>query len=233
LAILAAIILIRPVFRISAAVPLAVALIVYLLAPHEAYGAASLYQRFGMFILPFGVFACAPSTEASSDRSKLCQIAMMCACWGIIAIHAQRTTAFARETADFEMVLAAAEPGRRAANISANPTSAATDYSWANLHLASWYQVEKKGLVEFNFGFFHPMVVRYKFSQIPYKGFAFDDGIVDFDWSLPQARIYDYYFVRQFGADLPTEFTKNPACNVRLVKSAGDWSLFERGTCKP
>jgi hypothetical protein len=233
LAMLAAIVLIRPKFNLNAAVPLSVALLIYLLAPHEAYGTASLYQRFGMFILPFAVFACGPSTEAPSNRSGLCQIAVMWACWGIIAIHAQRTLGFAKETADFETVLAAAEPGRRVASISANPTSAATDYSWANLHQASWYQVEKKGLVEFNFAFFHPMVVRYKFSKIPYNGFGFDGGIVGFDWSLPQARIYDYYFIHQLGDALPVEFTTNPACDVRLVKAAGTWSLFERGQCKP
>jgi hypothetical protein len=225
--------LLRPGFAKIAAVPLAGVTLVYFLAPHIAYSTAFLYQRFAMFILPFAALACMKSNSAPPSQVRLCHIALMCSCLGMLALHAQRTYAFGRETADFETILEAAEPGRRAASIVHNRRSRATGNHAQLLHMPAWYQVDKTGLVEFNFAYFHPQVVRYKSSLIPYTGFGFDPDMPEFDWSLPQARMFDYYFVHQFPGHTPVGFATNPVCTTKLVKSAGNWSLFERGTCQP
>jgi hypothetical protein len=230
----AAIVLLRPRHARRAAIPFGVVTLVFFLVPHTGYGTAILYQRFAMFILPFCALACLRSDDCPPLKAKLCHIVLMCGCISIIAIHAARNIAFAREGADFEAVLAAAEPGRRAANMVLNYQSAATGIISAHLHQPSWYQVEKQGLVEFNFAYFHPMVVRYNFSRIPYTGFGFHPHLIKFDWASPQARIFDYFFVRQHEDDgPPAELIANPACALRLVKSSGLWSLYERGACKP
>jgi hypothetical protein len=226
-----AILLLRPNFLKKAAIPLAAVIMVYFLVPHLAYGTAFLYQRFALFILPFIAFACLKSNSAPPTQARLCHIALMVGCCGLLSLHAQRAIAFARETVDFERIIEAAEPGRRAASIVHNRRSRATRHHAHMVHMPAWYQADKHGLVEFNFAYFHPQVVRYK--SFPYKGFGFDQDVPEFDWSLPQARIYDYYIVHQFPGSLPAEFTKNPVCETKLIKSAGLWSLFERGTCKP
>ena len=229
-----ALVLLRPQFTPRAAIPFGIVMLAFFLVPHTGYGTAILYQRFAMFILPFAALACLRSDDCPRLQAKLCHIALMCGCVGIIAIQAQRHLAFAREGADFEVVLAAAEPGKRAANLVVNYQSAATGITSAHLHQPSWYQVEKQGLVEFNFAFFHPMVVRYNFDRIPYTGFGFHPHVIPFDWSLPQARNFDYFFVRRHaGADAPAELISDPACELKLVKAAGLWSLYERGVCRP
>ena len=228
-----AMVLMRPNFSRQAAIPMGVVMLVYFLVPHTGYGTAILYQRFAMFILPFCALACRRSDNCPPQQARLCHIALMCGCLGIIAVHAHRTIAFAKESNDFETILAAAEPGRRAASMVVNYQSAATGIVSAHLHQASWYQVEKQGLVEFNFAYFHPMVVRYNFARIPYTGFGFYPHMIKFDWSSPQARIFDYFFVRHDQSGPPEELTANPACALKLVKSAGLWSLYERGACTP
>jgi hypothetical protein len=231
LLLIVAMLLLRPKLLKQAIMPLVAVTLVYFLAPHIAYGTGFLYQRFALFILPFAALACLKSNAAPPVQSRLCHIALMVSSCGLLAMHAQRAVAFGRETADFETILEAASPGLRAASIVPNRRSRATRHHAHLLHMPAWYQADKHGLVEFNFAYFHPQVVRYK--SFPYTGFGFDQNMPEFDWSLPQARTYNYYIVHQFPGILPAEFTKNPVCETKLIKSAGLWSLFERGTCKP
>jgi hypothetical protein len=215
------------------AVPLLCLIAILVFAPMYAFETDLLYPRFAIFLLPllalrFGGDAPTPATLAS----RIGAVVLMFACFGSLAVRADRTLAYAYENKDFETVLAAAEPGRRAASLVTDLSSAAIGHPELSGHQPVWYQVDKKGLVEFNFAFFHPQVVRYKTDRIPAKGFGFAPRGALFSWSEPQSRIYEYYFVRQTGPDLPPEFAKDPGCVVRLVKSSGPWSLFERGVCK-
>jgi hypothetical protein len=229
----AAMALMRPTFSKSATVPIGVVLIVYFMAPHIAYSTAFLYQRFAMFILPFAALACVASTRTAATKTRMYHIVLMFSSLAMIALHAQRSLAFGRETADFEIVIAAAEPGRRAASIVHNRRSWATGNHAQLLHMPAWYQADKQGLIEFNFAYFHPQVVRYHSTAIPNAGFGFDPDMPEFDWALPQARSFDYYFVHQFRSNPPVGFSTNPACEIKLLKSAGTWSLYERGPCRP
>ncbi len=222
-------------FSRFAAIPLVVVVVIMLCVPRTAYATDFLFERFAMFLLPFLALTFGPPLTADPNpiRSRLCVVALMLACWGGIAIHARQALAFTHENLDFERVLAAAEPGRRAATLVLDLASEAADHASIAQYQPTWYQIEKKGLVEFNFAKFHTQVVRYRAEHIPNDGFAFNGHAVPFDWSLPQARFYDYFFVRQKGANLPRTFADSPACELRLVKASGAWSLFERVTCKP
>jgi hypothetical protein len=235
LGILAAIWLMRPKLSRVAAIPFAVIMTVYFLAPSYSFSTALIYQRFAIFLLPLFAVACSrKAASAVTLETRVSLIALMLACWIIIATNAKRVYAFGVESADFEIVLNAAEPRRRALSIVKDRTSSAADNPMVYSHHASWYQADKQGLVEFNFAYFHPMVVRYRPGSMLNNGFGFNsDYLTLFDWSLPQTRTADYYFIRQEGTALPPEFATNPACELKLLRTAGLWSLFERGTCKP
>jgi hypothetical protein len=233
LCMLAAIWLMRPKFSLHAAVPFCVIISVYILAPNAGYSTALLYQRFAIFVLPLLAFAFAkPTANVNTTEMRASLAVLMLCCWATVAVNATRVYTFGVESADFETVLNAAEPGRRALSHIIDNTSPAANNPMVYLNHASWYQVEKRGLVEFNFAYHHPMIVRYKPSSIPNKGFGFDPEMPPFDWSLPQSRTADYYFIRQEGQHLPADFINNPACTLKLVNRTGAWSLFERGACK-
>ena len=119
--------------------------------------------------------------------------------------------AFNRESASFEEVLAAAEPGERAHYVVDDIGSAATRNLMAYRHFPAWYQVEKAGLVDFNFANFAQAVVRYREGPV-----------------LPEE--YRYYFVRN-GRTVPATSLPQGACQPVLRKRAGTWSLFESSKC--
>jgi hypothetical protein len=162
-------------------------------------------------------------------RNELAGLAMMMAAtWAALGLHVLDIRAASVEAQDFERVLDAAEPGRRAARITPDRYGTPPITSF---YLPSWYEVEKHGFVEFNFAQFHPEVVRYR-ERTPTTGFAFDPRHLLFSWNDPHARDFDYYFVREDGGRLPPEFLDGAPCALRLVVTSGPWSLFERGACK-
>lgn len=212
------------------AVPLGVVLLIGLLVPTRALSTDFLWERFALFALPALALALRPvaPSQLRASSSLLAAAVLISLSW-----HAYRTLAFAVENRDFETVLAAAAPGKRAAAgaLIQDQGSAAARNPFLAVYQPHWYQVEKGGLVEFNFAYFHPQIVRYRSARIPYTGFAFEAHFTRFDWALPQARLWDYLFVRREGTDLPPEVFARPPCPLRLVKEAGRWMLWERTRC--
>ena len=218
-------------FDWSAGRPLGILLILLSIVPHTALSTTMVYERFAIFVLPLFALSLKQSERepARKRRHELAGLAMMVAAtWAGLALHALDIRALAVEAEHFKRVLDAAEPGRRAARVTPDRYG---PVPIASLHLPSWYEVEKHGLVEFNFAHFAPEVVRYR-ERMPTTGFAFDPQQLLFSWNDSHARNFDYYFVREDGGHLPAEFLDAPPCTLRLVVTSGPWSLFERGTCK-
>ena len=233
LAMLAAPVLLGLHVRRRALIPLGIATAIYLGAPHFAFETFFIYERFAMFLLPFAALALVagqPAATPISNRARWGMAGLVVACWASLGLHAVRLAAFAREAGDFEMVLAAAEPARRALSIVTDRTSAATGNPLAYTHHASWYQADKSGFVVCNFAIHHPQVVRYRPGQTPRADECLGEE-VPFDWQRHDARLYDYYFVRHDGSGPPAALTGNGQCAIRPVKSAGKWMLLERGAC--
>jgi hypothetical protein len=227
----------REGFRLTAGlVPLAVLLLIMAVVPSIGYGTDYLYERFALFVLPFLALALAvPAGAAESQSAKAWSVVIALCCWLSVGAKIEKTIAFAAENADFENVLSAAEPGRRAASGSliVNEGSVAARNRTLAKYQPVWYMIDKGGLVEFNFSYYHPQVVRYRTDKVPRSGFGFQPEAGPFDWALPQAVLWDYYFVRKDGADWPAELIRSPRCALRLVKASGPWGLFERGACQP
>jgi len=231
----------------GALVPLAAILAVWALVPERMFPttfhtstpaagtffqASFVYQRFALFLLPFYAFAfrrpnVGGASAATPRRDAIVQALMACGCLVFIGVTAARFHRFGRESADFDTVSAAAQPGQRAIGLVFDTGSPAAMNSLAYMHFPLWYQAEKGGWVDFNFAWFHTAVVRYKPDALPPVEMGFEWNLANFDWNDPRYAGYRYFFVRR--ADpMPAYYFANAASKVVLVKSAGEWKLYER-----
>lgn len=211
----------------AAFVPLLVTVFFWVFAP-----AWQLLQRFALFLLPaYALIFRAP--EPNVQRKAL-GILLPLLCWVALGLHTQRLLAFARESASFEDVLAATEPGERALGIMFDSMSVATDHATAYQHFPMWYQAEKGGFVDFSFAGFLQEMVRYRSDRMPSK-FGSEDWAwtarSGFDWTCDRAGIYRYFFVRSM-EPVPPEYFPTDRCKPVLVKSSGPWSVFENVDCR-
>jgi hypothetical protein len=216
--------------RGEALVPFLVVALVWLVVPLRAQGTGLIYLRFALFVLPFYALLFRPRPTMPGGARVL---VLPLACWVFLAAHTDRLLAFARESAPFEQVLAAARPGERALAAVFDPTSV-TGAEFAYIHWPSWYQAERGGFVDFNFGRFLPQIVRYRPDRLPAR-FGREDWAQNpgqgFDWERDGAAAYRYFFVRHMGP-LPQAFFPAGQCRPVLVRAAGDWSLFENVRCR-
>ncbi|CAD6509246.1 hypothetical protein LMG27952_00259 [Paraburkholderia hiiakae] len=220
----------------SAWLPMLAILAVWFLAPAYGLGIDLLYQRFAIFLLPayvllFRAPEAAQRRPTQAARIGLIEVLLMLFCWVYFGVLAQREHRFAVENAPFETLLAAAEPGQRALSLIYAPESDIVHNLWTYHAYGLWYQAESKGFVDFNFAYFLPEVVRFRPEHIPLvrPGLPMVDPGV-FDWHKADGHIYRYFFVRHT-KPLPPDFLRNDECEVVLVKSVPDWSLYERRAC--
>ena len=190
-----------------ALVPIAVLLAWSFAVPDAFMDTWFIGSRFAVFLLPFYALMLRP---AASARLAWARLGLPVLCAAFLAIHVERLIAFGRESRSFNEVLAAAEPGHRARYYVEDVASAATHNLMAYVHFPLWYQVEKAGLVDFNFAYFASSIVRYRQDRPP-----------------PD---YRYYFTRN-ARTVPARFLPDGACAPVLRKSSGTWSLFESVKC--
>ena len=211
-----------------ALVPLAVILFAWLLAPATAMRTDFLYQRFALFLLPAYVFAFRRSGQPSPRRAAATEIGIALLSVAFLSVVIVRAWNFEKESAPFETVLAAAQPGERALSIVFAPASETVHTAYVYHSYPLWYQAERQGFVDFNFAAFLPEVVRFRPGKEP--PLLLD--VETFDWKALNASTYRYFFVRHT-APLPPHLFDNDECAVSLVREAGPWMLFERGACRP
>ena len=221
----------------SAWLPMIAILAVWFAAPAEGLGIAALYPRFAVFLLPVYVllFRADDATYTHTARSRrvwVTEALLVLFCWGYLGTLAVREHRFAVENEPFETLLAAAEPGQRALGLIYSPESDIVHNLWTYHTYALWYQAEDKGFVDFNFAFFLPEVVRFKPDHIPpLRPGPLMAAPGTFDWHKIDGRLYRYFFVRHT-KPLPAHLFDNDECEVALVKSVQDWSLYERRACR-
>jgi hypothetical protein len=221
-------------------IPLAILALLWLCVPSFAMNTAFLYHRFALFIFPFYALnfrstSCDDETRNSSRRQAvLTQMAIAAVCVAFLSVQGVRAMRFAKESADFDLVSAALQPGQRALYFTFNKDSSAANNPIVYAGFALWYQADHRGLVDFNFAWSPAQVVRYRLDRLPAVGPADVSPRrplhETFDWYRHQGRVYRYFFVRHT-SPIPDGFLANPDCRVVLVKSAGNWSVYERQSC--
>jgi hypothetical protein len=216
----------------AAFVPFVATLLVWLLVPAEAMNTWLLYQRFAVFLLPtYALLFAAPRLAPGGILRRLWLPVL---CWAILAVHVERLRAFKEESASFEDVLAAAEPGQRALCLIFDTVSPAAANLVAYLHFPLWYQAEDGGFVDFNFAGYLPQVVRYRPDRAPatyMRPTWARRRAIDFDWTRDQAGDYRYFFIRHTDP-LPPAYFPEGRCEPVLRKSSGPWLLYENVNCR-
>lgn len=222
--------------NVAAFVPLGCTLLVWLAVPHMVLNTAHIFQRFALFLLPFYalLFAAPRAVDNAGPQATPRRIAgalwLPVLCWLFLAVKVERLVAFAKESAAFDVVAAAAQPGHRALGLILDPASAATGNLVAYAQFPLWYQAEKGGFVDFNIAGTLAMVVRFRPEHAPVVSTLPGWLAANFDWTRDQAEIYRYFFVRHT-APLPAAYFPEGRCKPVLLKAAGDWSLFENVNC--
>jgi hypothetical protein len=220
----------------GALVPAIGMLLLYGLLPMHVFAANTthIYPRFAMFFLPFYalMFGARRTSAAVSPRTTrfagLRALWLPALCLGLLSINVERLIAFARESADFDSVLAATRPGQLALGLILQPESPAMSGASSYGNFALWYQAEKAGFVEYNFAHLAPQVVRIRtrLAEPVDRGW----GAGKFDWAGFEAATYRYFFVRTMTA-LPERYFPTGTCAPVLLKAAGSWAVYENVNC--
>ena len=223
--------------RRAALVPLAVLLLVLNFVPSFVFETSFVYQRFALFLFPaYAWVFSAPRPDDVPHRMGLQWVTpwvLLAVVWAVMGHNAWRTWRFGEEEADFRRVSAAIEPGQRALALIHDPRSAAQGDGGVYVHHALWYQVEHQGLVDFNFAWVQPQIVRYRVAPRPPVALDFPWHPERFDWQTHQGGNYRYFFVRR-GGQTPGALFKGAPCQPQLRTASGPWAVYERvADCRP
>ena len=93
------------------------------------------------------------------------------------------------------------------------------------LHHAVWAQSLRKGIVDFNFSFFYPTVVRFREGRQTGVNEQFVWFPFDYSWDEFDGDVYDY-FLFHADQDLGATLFKEHAASVPLIAHSGRWWLY-------
>ena len=212
----------RPQWRSS--VPLAAVVAMMLAIPSYAFDTAFLYERYGVFLLP--ALAWAFSGARGHPRAPSALILLLCAL--VLSLYSVRASRFGEETRSIDAAIAALAPGERALTLAFSTASPGAGHPSVYIHYPAWYQAERNGLVDFNFAWFPPQVVRWRPERAPAVTPGFEWHPQRFDWNKHEGERYRYFFVH--GA-LPAGFFAAAPCPPARIFTDGAWAIYERRSC--
>jgi hypothetical protein len=213
--------------RQAAWVPLAVLVGIFTLAPSNAAGTVYLYQRFALFLMP--AYSWIFSGGESARRHAWATPLLVALCWAVLGVNSLNTWHFGQESADFQRVIDTMQPGQRALMLVVDPDSPAAGPR-VYTHYAAWYQAEKQGLVDFNFAWFPPQIVRYRPDRLPGIQPGFEWHPERFDWIKNHGSDYRYFIARS-QHPIPERLFDGADCPPQLMLTSGEWQVFEYRGC--
>jgi hypothetical protein len=212
----------RPHWR--QAVPLATVVLMMLSIPSFAFDTAFLYERYAVFLLPALAWAFpAPRIGARAPSSLVLFLCVL-----VLGLYSVRAWHYGEETRAIDAEISKLAPGERALMLPFTTVSEAAHHPYVYIHYAAWYQAERGGLVDFNFAWFPPQVVRWRAERAPAVTPGFEWKPQSFDWSRHEGWRYRYFFVH--GPVPAALFAGSPCPPVRIF-AEGAWSIYERGSC--
>lgn len=225
----------------AAWVMLVVVLVVEFFVPSTMISTAYVYERFALFALPAYALifsAAAPrkaapaglpsGSPAPARRHALSMMVLVAGVWVTLAYHSMEMWKFKQEAKDFEAVLAVMAPGQRVLQLTYSPASSSADLAQAYRHYATWYESEKQGLVDFNFGWFPPQIVRFRPDHLP----QIKEGFKAQNFTVQKFPLDAYrYVIARHTMPLRADLFKGAACPPHTVINSGTWTLFERSDC--
>ena len=210
----------RPSRRLARWLPLAVAVVFFVLTTTYSFGTAYLHQRFAAFFLPCLLFAMDPPQRSNRPVHAW----LMPAVAGIWLAYVQiQCLAFRAETGAFGSILKAREPHRLVLYLPLDFQSQETSYP---TYFGTWYQVEKGGIVDYSFG--HLFLNRFRFRPEAEPALADDPDWQPrhFDWQKHRGERYDYILIRSWRDPAPFLYQAR-APVIPIARGSGGWWLYE------
>lgn len=214
-------------------VPFGVAAIVLSFVPSFMFETSFVYQRFAVFLFPTYAWMFTQPTlnaQGPAQARTAVKALLIAACWAVLALNSMRTWEFGKEATDFDQMAARLQPGQRALALIFDRGSQADENAAIYVHYASWYQAEYGGLVDFNFAWVQPQIVRYRVAARPPVMMNLPFRPQNFDWVKHKGEDYRYIFVRVKG-DVPQNIFKGAPCAPKMLMERGMWQVFERQAC--
>lgn len=215
-------------------IPLIITLLIMLAVPSEAANTAFLYERFGLFLLPVYAWAFEPlqapgAPLKTTRRYRLGQLAIVAASAWVLGTNAVHSWNFGREQRGIDSTIERMDEGQRALMLVFDHASAGAANRDVWVHYGAWYQAERRGFVDFNFGWFAPMIVRFRRELVPpiEPGFEWNAG--DFDWVRHRGADYKYFFVR---GRAPDSIFAQAECPPVPIWHGDSWTIFEQKPCR-
>lgn len=225
----------RPV-KFSSSTPMILLIMgtaLFMLIPAYVLNTAFLYQRFAVFLFPFyaWIFSSEPDNNIKQWRIVTGIIILIAGCWCALGVRTIQALNFDQESADFSRVLTVLIPAQRVLYLPIQRDSAADSHDNIYLHFASWYQAQKHGLVDFNFAWFPPQIVRFRKNSLPKVKPGFEWNPNSFDWTANQGDVYRYFIIHGGDQLDPVKLFKGAPCPPHTVLNKGAWHVYERVVC--
>ena len=203
--------------------------------PSFMFETSFVYQRFAILLFPayawmFAAPSSAQALQATAWRGTAAVVLLALSCASVLGLNSIRNWNFGKESADFDLVASRIEPGQRALSLVFDRASPASGDIGTYVHYGAWYQAEHQGLIDFNFAWVPPQIVRYKLDARPPYAMGFAWRPERFDWGQHQADRYRYFLVRGEPAN-PSELFKGSTCAPKLAAQSGRWKAYERVPC--
>ncbi|MBT8136988.1 MAG: hypothetical protein KJO54_08265 [Gammaproteobacteria bacterium] len=206
--------------------PFACAAIIYFRFPALAFGTAFLYHRFSIFLLPLWLLAWNAPAEQSTPRAsyRLAAITVVSVIVSISIFNAWRFRGLQSQSHDFTAIVQQIPEGKRVLSVVRKRYVENFQYP-VLLHHATWYQPLRGGIVDFNFAYFYPQLVRYR----PGRQVPVDERFV----SLPYSRSFEQingaaydYFIFLADEDEGYRLFGEHGAGIDLVAQQGPWWLY-------
>jgi len=217
-------------------IPFGIVMLIIVIVPSFALSTSFLYERFALFLFPAYAWMFAGATDSTRPAvnagiaAKAVMPLLILCCWANLTLHACDAWKFGKETAPFDEIVSSLKPGKRALALIFDTDSKAASNPVVYDHYAVWYQAEEKGLVDFNFAWFPPQIVRFKLDHLPAVRPSFEGESSEFSWVKSRGDDYHYFFVRS-AKPVPGDFFKGASCSPKLIAETGMWSVFENLPC--
>ena len=194
---------------------------VYFTFPSYAQGAAVLYQRLGVFLIPLWLLVWDPPAKPRPALGLVVVIALVS--W--LGVNTVRFFEFGREARSFDTALHNIEPGRRVASLLMCNSSQffSKPVYW---HFPAWYQAVSHGVVDLSFAASYPSMVRYRDANAP----RLREGVMlqpkAFSWPQDGGARYDYFLLCA-GTDESAAVFKEHRDSVSLLGQYENWWLYK------
>jgi hypothetical protein len=214
--------------------------VIFFTIPSFAMETAFLHERFALFFLPaYAWWFCQAkphglSALAQSKRVQVMAVASMAlGTWLNFAVKTQRTLEFSQHTAAFHELTSGLKENQRAAYLALDRNPSKSGQAELLTHYGAYYQADHGGLVDFNFGWFPPQIIRYRQGRQPAIKPSFEWHPDLFNWKLHQGERYRYFIFHSFDDVLPARLMSGTPCDIKKVAQKGSWIVYEKLRCAP